>query len=188
MSAAQRIHRQQLVIREAEGYLDLAMVFGDQWPLPDAVRHKLAQRSLAAVERLGKSADDSPQLQLIRGQALRTLDRYKEALAPLAVAAEGEPNNVETWLALGWCHKRTGRLDLAIESLEEALEAEPGSAIVHYNLACYWSLARNKRQAIAYLSQALMLDSAFRDQVDGEADFNPIRQDPDFQAITSVVV
>ena len=76
---------------------------------------------MAVVDRLGENATYSPQIQLIKGQALRTLEKFKEALAPLSVAAQGNPENIDTWLALGWCHKRTGRLDLAIEALEEAL-------------------------------------------------------------------
>jgi Flp pilus assembly protein TadD len=187
VSAFERLRRQQLV-REAEGYLDLALVFGDQWTLPQAIRDRLAHRSLVVVDRLGENSAYSPQVQLIKGQALRTLEKFKEALAPLSVAAEGDPQNVDTWLALGWCHKRTGRLDLAIEALEEALAVEPGSAVVHYNLACYWSLARNKRQAMAYLERALSLDSAFRTQVETENDFDPIRDDADFQALTSITV
>ncbi len=188
MSAFERLRRQQLV-REAEGYLDLALIFGDQWTLPSDIRDRLAHRSLVAVERLGENATYSPQVQLIKGQALRTLEKFKEALAPLSVAAEADPQNVDTWLALGWCHKRTGRLDLAIESLEEALAVEPGSAVVNYNLACYWSLARNKRQALAYLERALSIDSNFRFQIDAESDFDPIRSDNEFQAMmTSVPV
>ena len=187
MSAINRTQRQQLV-REAEGYLDLALVFGDQWELPADVRNCLARRSLAVLENLGHSAAQSPQVQLIKGQALRMLERYKDALVPLAAAAESDPQNVETWLALGWCYKRTGRIDMAIESLEEALDLEPGSALVNYNLACYWALARNKRQALAYLSQALSLDSGFRNLVDAEHDFDPLRADRDFQALTSITV
>ncbi|HZZ29899.1 MAG TPA: tetratricopeptide repeat protein [Pirellulales bacterium] len=187
MSAINRLQRQQLV-REAEGYLDLALVFGEQWILPPAVRNQLAHRALYVVERLGESAVQSPQVQLIKGQAYRMLEQFQDALVPLAAAAEGDPQNVDTWLALGWCYKRTGRLDLAIESLEEALDVEPGSALVNYNLACYWSLARNKRQSLAYLSQALSLDASFRNLVDDERDFDPMRADPDFQALTSITV
>ena len=187
MSAINRMLRQQLV-REAEGYLDLALVFGEQWTLPPAIRDRLAQRTLAVVDHLGENATISPQIQLIKGQALRTMERYKEALEPLAAAAESDPQNIDTWLALGWCHKRTGRLDLAIEALEEALDLQPGSALVNYNLACYWSLARNKRQTLEYLSQAISLDSSFRNLVDGERDFDPLRNDPDFQAVTSISV
>ncbi|HTQ40660.1 MAG TPA: tetratricopeptide repeat protein [Pirellulales bacterium] len=187
MSSINRLQRQQLV-REAEGYLDLALVFSDQWELPVLVRDRLAQRSLEVVEHLGESAAQSPQVQLIKGQALRMMERFKDALAPLSAAAESDPQNVDTWLALGWCYKRTGRLDLAIEALEEALDIEPGSAVVNYNLACYWSLARNKRQSLAYLSQALSLDSTFRTLVETEHDFDPLRADPDFQAVTSISV
>ncbi len=125
MTAINRLLRQQLV-REAEGYLDLVLVFGEQWTLPLAIRDRLAQRTLAVVDHLGESATVSPQIQLIKGQALRTMERFKEALEPLTAAAESDPQNIDTWLALGWCHKRTGRLDLAIESLEEALDLQPG--------------------------------------------------------------
>jgi tetratricopeptide (TPR) repeat protein len=182
-----RLLRQQLV-REAEGYLDLASAMGETWQLPSAIRDRLAYRSLAVIDRLGENASLSPQIQLIKGQALRMLELYKEALQPLSAAAEADPQNIDTWLALGWCHKRTGRIDLAIESLEEALDLEPGSALVNYNLACYWSLAQNKRQALAYLAQALSLDSGFRHLIDEEHDFDPLRADPDFQAIASITV
>jgi Flp pilus assembly protein TadD len=187
VSSIERLRRQQL-IREAEGYLDLALLFGDQWPLPATVRDCLAHRSLAVIDHMNGSAVHSPQLQLIKGQALRMLERYKEALGPLSQAAEEDPQNINAWLALGWCYKRTGRVDLAIESLEEALDLEPGSALVNYNLACYWSLARNKRQALAYLSQALSLDSGFRNLIDAEHDFDTFRADPEFLAITNMAV
>ncbi len=187
VSSINRIYRQQLV-REAEGYLDLALVYGDQWTLPADVRDCLARRSLAVIDHLGYSAAQSPQVQLIKGQALRMLERFKDALIPLAAAAEGDPQNVDTWLALGWCYKRTGRLDLAIESLEEALDVEPGNAIVNYNLACYWCLARNKRQSLAYLSQTFSLDASFRNLVETEHDFDPLRADADFQALIGITV
>jgi tetratricopeptide (TPR) repeat protein len=187
VAAINRILRQQLV-REAEGYLDLVLAFGDEWSLPTAIRDRLAQRSLSVVDHMGEMAATSPQVQLIKGQALRTMERFKEALEPLTAAAQSDPQNIDTWLALGWCHKRTGRLDLAIESLEEALDLQPGSALVNYNLACYWSLARNKRHALAYLSQAISLDSSFRNMIDGECDFDSMRADSDFQALMSITV
>ena len=99
-----------------------------------------------------------------------------------------EPQNVHIRLSLGWCYKRCRRLDLAIQSLEEALESDASQAIVHYNLACYWSLAGNVKLAVAYLSQAFELDPEYRDLVAREADFDPIRNHPHFQALASVVV
>ena len=51
-------------------------------------------------------------------------------------------------LALGWCYKRTNRLAQAIDSLERALREHPDEALLHYNLACYWSLAANGPKAL----------------------------------------
>ncbi len=103
-------------------------------------------------------------------------------------AAQGNPHNISAWLALGWCYKRAGKLDRAIESLEEALSAEPNDALVHYNLACYWSLAKNKRQTLVYLSRALDLEDEYRTLVADESDFDLLRDDPAFQALVRVTV
>ena len=89
---------------------------------------------------------------------------------------------------MGWCYKRIGRLDRAIESLEEALTVDPGAAIIHYNLACYWSLSGSTDVALAYLGNAFDIDASFRGLVDGEVDFDPIREHPAFRELTTVVV
>jgi hypothetical protein len=72
--------------------------------------------------------------------------------------------------------------------MEKALEYSSNSAILHYNLACYLSLAQRLRRSLGHLSCALTLDPDFRSLVDDEPDFDPIRADPGFVAITSLVV
>jgi tetratricopeptide (TPR) repeat protein len=166
-----RIRRQQLV-QQAEGYLELGM----------------ARHALDVLARCGDPATLPHHALYLKGQCLRELGRYREALEPLGRAAQADPENVGIWLALGWCYKRTGKLDRAIESLEEALVAEPNDALVHYNLACYWSLARNKRQALVYLARAFDLEDEYRSLVAGESDFDTIRDDPAFQALVKVTV
>ena len=89
---------------------------------------------------------------------------------------------------MGWCYKRTGRIDLAIESLEEALALDSSDALVNYNLACYWAVARNKRQALAFLERAFDLEEHYRLLAHDESDFDPIRSDPGFQALVRVTV
>ena len=130
----------------------------------------------------------SPTYYHLRGEALRATRRFGDALVPLNKAAELAPSDVRVWLALGWCYKRIGEIDLAIESLERALEVQEDEALIYYNLACYWSIAGNKRQALDYLSRSLAMDPQYRDLVFDESDFDPIRSDPDFQALTSVIV
>ena len=185
MSQYQRIRREQL-LREAEGYLDLLMSFPNCWQPRRSVRDQLAQRALDTLARLDKGAGRRADALHLTGQALRAMERYREAIAPLQEAAEFDPENIHIWLALGWCHKRTGRLDLAIQALEEALSADSSQAIIYYNLACYWSLAGNAKLAVAYLSRALDMDPDYRDLVGAESDFDPIRAHPHFQALTSV--
>jgi len=171
VSSLDRIRRQQLVI-QAEGYLELGM----------------AAHALAVLERCGDDDLLPDHALYLKGQSLRELGRHREALEPLARSAQANPDNVGTWLALGWCYKRTGKLDRAIESLEEALAVEPNDALVHYNLACYWSLVQNKRQALSYLSRALDLEDNYRNLISAESDFDSIRNDPAFRALVRVTV
>jgi len=185
--AYRRIRRKQ-ILREAEGYLELATIFVDRWPLPESLRDKLAQRALDALARVDSAGGSRPLISFLRGQSLRIMERHREAIESLERSAELDPENVHTWLALGWCYKRTGRLDLAIQSLEEALSVEQEHAVIYYNLACYWSLANNAKLAIAYLARALDLKPSYRDLVAGEPDFDPIRDDPGFRELTSVIV
>lgn len=187
MSVYARIRRQQ-AIRQAEGYLDLLMVFAGQWSPAQETRNCLAQRALECLHRVELGDGDRGHALYLQGQALRVMERYREAVRPLREAARLEPRNIHIHLALGWCYKRTGRLDLAIQSLESALDVDNRQAIIHYNLACYWSLARNAGLALSYLSQAIQLDSEYRDLVADEADFDPVRQHPEFLALTAAAV
>lgn len=171
MSTHDRIRRQQLVV-QAEGYLELGMP-----------RH-----ALDVLSRYGDPEILPDHALYLQGESLRALGDFDRALEPLARAAHGNPSKVHVWLALGWCQKRVGRIDLAIESLEEALSVDPSDALINYNLACYWSLAGNKRQAIAYLSRAFDLKDDYRNLVASESDFDAIRSDPGFQRLMRVTV
>lgn len=163
--------RMQRTLREAEGYLELGM----------------AQTALDLLARVTEPGTFRGQQLYLTGEALRALERYEEALIALTEAADLSPSNIHVWLALGWCRKRTGRLDLAIDALERAEEASPEEAIVHYNLACYWSLAGKKQLALRYLSRAISLDAQFRNLLDSESDFDPIRAEPEFQALIALI-
>ena len=187
MSDPNRIRRQQL-IRQAEGYLELISLYGERWSCEPSVRDTLASRAIETLERIDNQGGMKAQILFLRGQALRVMERYTEAVPPLREAVEYEPQNIHIRLSLAWCYKRCRRLDLAIETLEGALEAEPELAIVHYNLACYWSLAGNPKLAVSFLSQAFELQPEYREQVIREHDFDPIRNHPYFQALTTVIV
>jgi Flp pilus assembly protein TadD len=146
----------------------------------------MARHSLQSLERLGDPSAFGSQALYLWGEALRELERYFEAILPLERAAKAAPDDVRVRIALGWCYKRTGRLDLAIDSLEQALRVEPQIALLRYNLACYLSLAGQKRRSLRYLSQALVADPTFRELAESESDFDPVRADPEFQSLCGV--
>ncbi len=194
MNASRRVRRRQL-LREVEGYLDLIMLPSAEPAVSDLnggqnARNRLAMRSLEILRELDREGGTWRQSHLLylMGQTYRVMHRYAEAIGPLEEAAHIAPSDAHIRLALAWCYKRVKRLDRAIETLEAALQVEPDSAIVHYNLACYWSLARNTHLATRYIASALDLDGNYRDLIADEPDFDPIRNDPDFQQAISIAV
>src|SRR3954447_2116794 len=114
-----RIKRQ---LDEAEGYLML----------------NLPRKALEILERRADWATMQFEASLLTGEALRSLERYREALKPLEVAAALRPGNIDVAIALGWCYKRTQRLAQAIDALERAgrHHVEEPYPLLHYNLAC----------------------------------------------------
>ena len=132
MNALERI-RNAKIHNEAEGYLELG----------------LARQALECLGRLGDPAAFEVHALYLWGEGLRAMERYFEALVPLERAAKAAPEDTRVRMALSWCYKRTGRLDLAIATLREALVVEPTEPVLHYNLACYLSLAGQRRGACA---------------------------------------
>jgi Flp pilus assembly protein TadD len=116
------------------------------------------------------------------------MERYHDAIPPLRESAEQDPEDSHALLALGWCYKRIGRLNLAIQALQEALAVDENQAIAHYNLACYWSLAGNAEIALDHLATAFQIDPKYRDLAADENDFDAIRQHPGVRELTSVIV
>ncbi|MCA9214227.1 MAG: tetratricopeptide repeat protein [Planctomycetales bacterium] len=186
MSGYSRIRRQQLV-QEAEGYIDLVMCLSDKWALSDDYRSTLAKRSLRVLDLLDDCQSDHPRVLYLRGQAYRLMHRYRDAIAPLQRASELDPDNMHVNLALGWCFKRIGRIDSAIQALEEAIELYNNEGILHYNLACYWSLARNLGLALSHLSIAFDLEPSYREMAQYEEDFDALRDHPEFMILTGAI-
>jgi tetratricopeptide (TPR) repeat protein len=150
---------------EAEGYLML----------------DLPRRSLEILESRADWSEMQFEANVLKGEALQSLKHYREALRPLEIAAALRPSDARVALALGWCYKRTNRLAQAIDSLDRALREHPDQPLLHYNLACYWSLAGNRAKALQELSLALDLDPDLRSLIAGESDFDDLRGHPEFE-------
>jgi tetratricopeptide (TPR) repeat protein len=160
-----RIKRQ---LGEAEGYLML----------------NLPGKALAILESRADWATMQFEASLLTGEALRVLDRHRDALKPLEVAAALRPGDIGVAIALGWCYKRTHRLAQAIDALGRAVKHNPDVALLHYNLSCYWSLAKNPAKSLEELGKALDLDPELRSLIPHESDFDDLRGNPEFERLT----
>ncbi|HYO23399.1 MAG TPA: tetratricopeptide repeat protein [Lacipirellulaceae bacterium] len=156
---------------EAEGYLELAM----------------PEQALQTLQRRASLVHGDARGCYLLGEALREMRQYRAAIYPLRRSLDLIPDDTRVCLAVAWCYKRVGRLEDAISALEHAVRVEPGDALLHYNLACYCSLARNRRRALQHLANALDIDGNFREMVIDERDFDPLRSDPLFQSLTATV-
>lgn len=166
-----RINRERIAreLGRAEGYLMLGL-------------------SAKALEILQSRADWSPlrfEAAFLLGEALRVQGRYHEALRLLERAALLRPGDAAVAISLGWCYKRTHRLAQAIDTLDQAGRAHPEEPLLRYNLACYWSLAGNPEKALDELTTALVLDPDLWSLIGGEADFDPIREHPEFARLVA---
>ncbi|QDV35986.1 TPR end-of-group domain-containing protein [Tautonia plasticadhaerens] len=154
-------------LREAEGFLELGMP-------GHALEILRARRDWATVQF---------EASYLTGEALRELGQFREALAPLEVAARLRPDNVHVAIAQGWCYKRTHRLAQAVDALERARRSHPDDPMIRYNLACYWSLAGDPGRCLEQLSAALGLEPMLRSLIAGEADFDAVRHLSEFDRL-----
>ncbi len=147
----------------------------------------MQEHALRVLQKRGALVHGNGHACYLLGETLRELERYEEALLPLERSADLIPDDIHVLLALGWCYKRTGQLGKAIAALEKAVRIDSSEAVLHYNLACYWSLARNRMLALRFLSRALEIDANYRDMIPEEADFDSLRSDPEFIALSGAI-
>jgi len=81
-------------------------------------------------------------------------------------------------------HYREGRYGEAAGVLREALGRYPDSAGIHYNLACFESMAGSDADTVAtHLARSIELYPGFRDFAREDSDFEPVRNEAAIQAL-----
>lgn len=155
------------LLDEAEGYLMLEM----------------PARALEILDRRVDWGSMQFEAYLLKGQSLRSLNQFREALWWLEQAATLRPTDPGVAMALGWCYKRTNRLAQAIDAIERSRRSFPNDPFLRYNLACYWSLAGNPTKALEELAKAIELEPEIRKLVQKEADFASLRHNPIFEQV-----
>ena len=162
--------RRERLLEAARGYLTLEM--------PD--------HALRELRRIDSSEEDLFDLCQLKGESLRQKKEHEEALAVFSRALEERPDDLTVLMGMAWCFKRTDQLPHAISTIEQAYQASPKQPIVLYNLSCYFSLAGDKAQALSWLGRALRMEPSLRELIPDESDFDPLRNDPDFQFVIGI--
>ena len=144
----------------------------------------MPQHALRELDRIADPEAVAFEFYRLRGEALRASGQFDSALEAFAPALAEKPDDLSVLMGMAWCYKRTGQLARAIAAMEQAYRAHPKEPIVLYNLACYFSLGGEKSQALSWLGRALRMESSLRKLVPEEPDFDPLRNDPDFQYVT----
>jgi len=80
-----------------------------------------------------------------------------------------------------------GEYERAAETYERFLAETPGNASFLYNLACSEAQLGRKEQALEHLRQAIEKNPHLKESAPKDSDFDPIRGDPEFSAITGQV-
>ena len=86
--------------------------------------------------------------------------------------------------AEGLVHFANEDWEQAVETYERFLAERPGDAGFLYNLACAESRLGRKENALEHLRQAVETEERFKQDAVGDPDFDAIRDDPEFSAIT----
>jgi tetratricopeptide (TPR) repeat protein len=84
----------------------------------------------------------------------------------------------------GLVHFANKDYEKAVEIYEGFLAETPGDAGFLYNLACAESLLGRKEDALEHLRQSVESDAVFKKNAIEDPDFDAIRDDPEFSAIT----
>ena len=87
----------------------------------------------------------------------------------------------------GLVHFANEDYDKAAEAYEQFLEETPGDAGFLYNLACAESRLGRTESALKHLRQSVETDEQFKKNAIEDPDFDAIRDEPEFSAITGQV-
>jgi mannose-6-phosphate isomerase-like protein (cupin superfamily) len=145
-----------------------------------------------AVFHMGGESVEAPTGALVHARPgmMRTAVATEPRTTILAVA--GSPGKAydatgwELWAPLVPLYDSGQHAELA-SRLKAVIAANPQYPMLVYNLACCESLSGRTGEAIDHLRQAVEAAEKFRGDARGDADFDPIRDEPAFTALISEV-
>jgi tetratricopeptide (TPR) repeat protein len=97
------------------------------------------------------------------------------------------PDSLDVLMALGNDYTERGLHEKGVKVDERLCDLRPTDPVVHYNLACSYSLVGQVDQAIAMLEHAVTLGYHDCAYLQRDPDLDTIRRDPRYQALVERV-
>jgi len=96
---------------------------------------------------------------------------------------QGDPNNVEILSLLGNLYTQAGMYEKGLQIDQQLAKMRPDDALVHYNLACSYSLLNRIGEALDELEKAV--DLGYNDYIHlrSDSDLDKIRGEARFKAL-----
>lgn len=179
--------RQRRQVQQAEGYLSLITLPARWAILKRDTRDRLAQRALDCLAQVSVDPNPPGHVDYLRGRASCAMDQFAEAIEHFERAVSATPTHIKAAVGLARCHKRLGRIGLAVLTLKSVSHSKECRDVIFYNLACYLSLAERPEEALEYLADAIDLNPSYRQMMADDRDFDPIRNHPGFVSLRSLV-
>ena len=98
---------------------------------------------------------------------------------------EKRPDFVDALILLGELYTKKGLYSNGLSVDRRLAQLRPDEPVVHYNLACSYSLLNKTDEALASLKRAVQLGYTEFDFMEGDKDLNNIRQDQRYKELVS---
>ncbi|MBD2462581.1 tetratricopeptide repeat protein [Oscillatoria sp. FACHB-1407] len=141
------------------------------------------EQAIASHDKAIELRPDYRRAWYTKGYTLRVYGRYEDAIACFDRAIELDPQAYRSWDNRGSILKELGRYEEAIASYDKAIEIQPDYAKAwNHKARCYAQWGKIDL-ALESLSKSIDLNPEYRQLALTEADFNSIRQHPQFEAL-----
>lgn len=115
------------------------------------------------------------------GNRLLRKGDWKKAVQNYKMALKHDKNLQEVYTNLSTAYLKGGKYIDALKVIRDLEKRQPQNPLVHYNLACYYSLVEETVSALKSLQQAVKLGFKSKQQIQTDSDLKNLRNDKSFQ-------
>jgi len=129
-----------------------------------------------ALERFSDIEDtEKARIYYARGKTYRYLKNYKKAISDYDKCLKLAPDYLDAYIGKAWILKRQGKLDEAMDFINQAINMNDNDSVAYFNRACYHNLKGNKKEMEQDLKQAIKLDARLVSNMLIDPDFSGSR-------------